>query len=122
MYGDVRAMVGWGPVHLMPARIMRPSPPRMYRLHSAAPAPAAPAAAAAAAGPGVPNDCAKGVTTSRQERIVNQLAAAEAQAHLQSCRSSIGRAGQLVSATVTASRSATLLKAILECIACQQSN
>jgi hypothetical protein len=36
MCGKARAMVGWGPVHLMPALRMLPSPPRRYRLHSAA--------------------------------------------------------------------------------------
>jgi hypothetical protein len=53
-------MVGWGPVHLMPARTMRPSPPRMYRLHSVAPAPVAfgVAAVALAAAELLPSGCA----------------------------------------------------------------
>jgi hypothetical protein len=35
-YGKASTMVGWGPVHLMPALRMRSKPPRTYRLHSAA--------------------------------------------------------------------------------------
>jgi hypothetical protein len=62
------AIVGWGPVHLMPARCMRSGAPRRYRLHSAAPAasaPATPAARSVAAGPGVwPSGWAEGVRST----------------------------------------------------------
>ena len=97
--GDASAMDGWGPVHLMPARRMLPSPPRMYRLHSAAPAPAtapaAPAAAAAAAaGPGLlPSGCAEGVMTSSKERMASQKTAAQGPARLQTSSNSTSRTG-----------------------------
>ena len=67
MCGGLSVMVGGGPVHFMPARRMWPSPPRRYRLHSAAPSRAAAAdagaadAGAAAAGSGereLPAGCA----------------------------------------------------------------
>jgi hypothetical protein len=86
MYGSVSATVGWGPVQLMPARRMRPSPPRRYRLHSAAapaPAPAPVELTATATGAGLLlNCCAQGMTT-KQERKTSHTAAASALAQLQ---------------------------------------
>jgi hypothetical protein len=73
---DASAIVGWGPVHLMPARRMRPLPPRTNRLHSAAPAADAPASW------GLCSSCAEGVLTMKQERIASQPAAAQAMANL----------------------------------------
>jgi hypothetical protein len=94
MCGDASAMVGWGPVHLMPARTMRPSPPRMYRLHCAAPAAAPAVPVAAVAGSGVlASCCAKGVMASKQNRMASQLAAAQAPGRLQIGSRDISRAG-----------------------------
>jgi hypothetical protein len=79
----------------MPARRIRSLPPSTYKLHSAAAAApaanatvAAPVAPAAAAVPGMLlSGCAEGVTTSRQERMASQVAAAQALAPLHSCSS-----------------------------------
>lgn len=104
MCDGASAMVGSGPVHFMPACMMRPSPPRMYRLHSAAPAAASPAAAdvAAAAGGGgprvLPKRCAEAQTTSQQDKMAIQHAAGEALAplHTRSSGNSGRRAGAVI--------------------------
>jgi hypothetical protein len=77
MNGDASAIVGWGPVHLMPARVMRPLPPRMYMLHSAAPV-------ADAAAPGrLLKGCAEVMTAIKHKRIASQHTSAQAMAQLQ---------------------------------------
>ena len=83
----------------MPARSMRPSPPRRYRLLSAAPAAAAAAAADVAAAWVLFSGCAKVVSTSRQERKASQLAAAQGLVRLQTRSSDISRAGQVLLAS-----------------------
>jgi hypothetical protein len=94
MWGFASEIVGWGPVHLMPARRMRPLPPYRYRLHSAAcaPAPAPGAADPAAAGAwALLSGCAE-MATSRQERMASQPAAAAAVlAQLHLCSRGISR-------------------------------
>jgi hypothetical protein len=94
--GNANAMVGFGPVHVMPAFLMPSSPPSSHRLHfAAAPASATPvaaaggapaaavgaaltaAAAAVAAAAGGPPKCCAQAVTSKQERTANQPAAAQ---------------------------------------------
>lgn len=79
---DANMMVGWGPEHLMPARKMRPSTPRRYRLHSAACAPDAPAAVADGSKV-TPRGCTVDLATSKQERKASQPAATQALVRLQ---------------------------------------
>lgn len=76
---DASAIVGWGPVHLMPARRMLSLPPRRYRLHSDS-AVSGPdfAAAAAASSWGLPNGCAAVAVSSQQEKTTRQRAVAQA--------------------------------------------
>jgi hypothetical protein len=112
MCGAVIAMLGWGPLHLMPASKMRPSPPWMYMLHSAAaaaaaplaPVPAAPAPAAAgvAAAGVLPSGCAEVMTASKHDRMASQSPAAQRLAQLQRHDSNSSKAMQLVSECIRA--------------------